>query len=98
MTGTEPAAATGDLAGDHVDSSDGWFAVGPAADIAVAPVAVQAGQRRFVAFRPEPGDPVAVVSARCPHRLVDLSHGVVEQGRLRCPYHGWQLGADGRCA
>jgi nitrite reductase/ring-hydroxylating ferredoxin subunit len=76
----------------------GWFPAIRAADVAAGPVAVRAGTRRYVAFRPEPGGPISVLSARCPHRLVDLAHADVVQGRLRCPYHGWQFDPDGNCA
>lgn len=31
----------------------------------------------------------------CPHRLVPLSLGQVEQGRLQCSYHGWQFDEQG---
>jgi phenylpropionate dioxygenase-like ring-hydroxylating dioxygenase large terminal subunit len=51
-----------------------------------------------VAYRPAPEAPVAVVEARCPHRLVRLAHGAVHGGRLRCPYHGWEFEPDGACA
>ena len=67
-------------------------AVGP------VPMEAEAGGERWVAYRPSPGAPVAVVEARCPHRLVQLSHGSVEAGRLRCAYPGWEFGADGACA
>jgi phenylpropionate dioxygenase-like ring-hydroxylating dioxygenase large terminal subunit len=90
MTSTEHAVGPPTVA-------DGWFAAGQASDVRSAPVAVRAGERRYVAFRSDPGAAIAVVAARCPHRLADLSHGVVESGRLRCPYHGWQFGPDGRC-
>lgn len=34
----------------------------------------------------------------CPHRLVPLSEGRVnERGELECPYHGWSFAGDGRC-
>lgn len=34
---------------------------------------------------------------RCVHRSASLSVGTVEGGGLRCPYHGWLYGPDGRC-
>lgn len=34
---------------------------------------------------------------RCPHRGTRLSLGAVQGGSLRCAYHGWTFGADGRC-
>lgn len=38
-----------------------------------------------------------LVGARCPHRGVALSTGRIEGDHLRCFYHGWLYGADGRC-
>lgn len=35
---------------------------------------------------------------RCPHRLVPLSEGRInEQGLLECPYHGWSFSGSGNC-
>ena len=35
---------------------------------------------------------------RCPHRLVPLSEGRIEEnGLLECPYHGWAFAGDGSC-
>lgn len=35
---------------------------------------------------------------RCPHRLVPLSEGRInEQGLLECPYHGWSFEGSGNC-
>jgi phenylpropionate dioxygenase-like ring-hydroxylating dioxygenase large terminal subunit len=39
----------------------------------------------------------AVLSARCAHMGADLALGCVRAGRLTCPLHGWEYGADGRC-
>src|SRR3954454_20137576 len=79
-------------------ASDGWFTLIASDAVGAAPVEAEAGGVRWVAYRPAPGAPVAVVEARCPHRLVRLAHGNVEGGRLRCPYHGWEFGSDGACA
>jgi phenylpropionate dioxygenase-like ring-hydroxylating dioxygenase large terminal subunit len=76
----------------------GWFPLADSGAVGAAPVEADAGGVRWVAYRPAPGAPVAVVEARCPHRLVRLTHGRVERGRLRCPYHGWEFGSDGACA
>lgn len=38
-----------------------------------------------------------LVSRYCAHRGVDLSYGRLEDGGLRCLYHGWLYGKDGRC-
>ena len=76
----------------------GWLRLIASDAVGAAPIEAEAGGERWVAYRPSPGAPVVVVEARCPHRLVRLSHGSVEAGRLRCPYHGWEFGADGACA
>lgn len=33
----------------------------------------------------------------CPHRGADLAYGRVEQGGLRCAFHGWKFDAAGNC-
>jgi phenylpropionate dioxygenase-like ring-hydroxylating dioxygenase large terminal subunit len=48
-------------------------------------------------FRGEDGAP-AVLRDRCMHRASRLSRGRVEDGCLRCPYHGWLYRADGSVA
>ncbi|RZT05778.1 Phenylpropionate dioxygenase, large terminal subunit [Duganella sp. CF402] len=34
---------------------------------------------------------------RCPHRGTRLSMGTLHDDTLRCPYHGWSFGKEGRC-
>lgn len=42
---------------------------------------------------------VVAMRDRCAHRFAKLSAGkVLDNGHLRCPYHGWEYGADGKCA
>ncbi len=38
-----------------------------------------------------------LVDRQCPHRRADLSYGFVEACGIRCNYHGWLFGADGKC-
>jgi len=52
---------------------------------------------RVVAYR-DPAGSTVVHSAWCPHLGADLSGGEIVDGRLRCPYHHWSFGPDGRCA
>lgn len=47
-------------------------------------------------FRDERGEPRALRD-RCLHRHARLSAGVVRDGRLCCPYHGWTYDGAGRC-
>jgi phenylpropionate dioxygenase-like ring-hydroxylating dioxygenase large terminal subunit len=54
--------------------------------------------RDLVAFRGEDG--VAhVLDAHCPHQGAHMGmNGCVVGNELRCPFHGWRFGGDGRCA
>lgn len=45
-------------------------------------------------FRGEDGAPAALQD-RCMHRNAPLSKGLVVQGNLQCPYHGWVYDARG---
>lgn len=40
---------------------------------------------------------IQVLADRCPHRGVPLSKGFIREGRLVCPYHGWQFKGNGVC-
>lgn len=50
----------------------------------------------FVLFRGEAGE-WAMLDRACAHRGADLAYGRLEPQGLRCPFHGWQFAADGRC-
>jgi nitrite reductase/ring-hydroxylating ferredoxin subunit len=60
-------------------------------------LAVVCGGQQLALFRNDAGT-VFALEDRCPHRRVLLSPGVVKDGALQCPYHGWTFdGASGRC-
>jgi len=60
------------------------------------PVAVTVAARRYVLFRDGLGRIGALVD-RCPHRFAPLSAGrVTGEGRLACPYHGWNFDIRGK--
>jgi phenylpropionate dioxygenase-like ring-hydroxylating dioxygenase large terminal subunit len=50
----------------------------------------------LVLFRDESGA-LALVDRGCPHRGADLALGRLEDGGLRCVFHGWLFDAAGRC-
>ena len=52
--------------------------------------------RDFVLFRAEDGS-LGLVDRDCAHRGADLAYGRLEDGGLRCPFHGWLFATDGRC-
>jgi len=50
----------------------------------------------LVLFRDEKGR-VGLIGIHCSHRGTDLSYGRIENGGLRCLYHGWLYDVNGRC-
>jgi phenylpropionate dioxygenase-like ring-hydroxylating dioxygenase large terminal subunit len=70
-----------------------WHPVARTADVGLEPVAVQLLGEPWVLYRA--GRAVLAWTDRCPHRFAPLSLGTVEDGRLRCAYHGWRFGPDG---
>jgi phenylpropionate dioxygenase-like ring-hydroxylating dioxygenase large terminal subunit len=74
----------------------GWFYACPASALRAGPVAIDVGEKKFVAFRGADGKP-AVLDARCSHLGANLALGYVAAGMLHCPLHDWQYGSDGKC-
>lgn len=50
----------------------------------------------LVLFRKDDGS-YGLIGRYCSHRGADLAFGRLENGGLRCLYHGWLYGSDGRC-
>ena len=51
---------------------------------------------RLVLFRDNEGE-LGLIGRHCLHRGADLCFGRREDNGLRCPFHGWLYGRDGRC-
>lgn len=50
----------------------------------------------LVLFRDEQGR-LGLLDRDCPHRNADLAYGRLEDGGLRCPFHGWLFDVAGQC-
>jgi phthalate 4,5-dioxygenase len=61
-----------------------------------APLPVRILGEDLVLFRDDAGRP-GLLALHCPHRGADLSYGRLEDGGLRCLYHGWLFDVGGRC-
>jgi phthalate 4,5-dioxygenase len=61
-----------------------------------APLRVRLLGEDLVLFRDEEGRP-GLLGLHCPHRGADLSYGRLEDGGLRCLYHGWLFDRTGQC-
>src|SRR5690348_14102514 len=60
------------------------------------PLPVRVLSEDLVLFRDEAGA-LGLIQRHCPHRCTDLSFGRIEDGGLRCLYHGWLFDVKGNC-
>jgi phenylpropionate dioxygenase-like ring-hydroxylating dioxygenase large terminal subunit len=75
---------------------DYWYIVAESRELAAGRViSRRVLDERLACFRGVDGRP-AVLRDRCLHRNAPLSEGVVRDGLLSCPYHGWAYDAAGR--
>ncbi|WP_157801302.1 Rieske 2Fe-2S domain-containing protein [Sphingobium sp. LB126] len=75
-----------------------WHPIATSAQVAApdgAPLVTWLLGERFVVFRDTEGK-VGVLDDHCMHRGVSLGLGRVEEGGIRCIYHGWKFARDGR--
>jgi len=75
----------------------GWCTLGTSSELSRGPVSRERFGRRVVGYRTSGGQAVAM-DARCWHMGADLGSGDVVGDCVRCPFHGWQFDATGRCA
>src|SRR6266545_2218542 len=75
-----------------------WQPVALSQEVTVggAPLPVKLLGEELVLFRDEQGQP-GLLGLHCSHRGADLSYGRLEDGGLRCIYHGWLYDRSGRC-
>ncbi len=60
------------------------------------PLPIRIMSEDLVLFRDDK-DRLGLIQQFCPHRGTDLSYGRVEDGGLRCLYHGWLFDIHGKC-
>jgi phenylpropionate dioxygenase-like ring-hydroxylating dioxygenase large terminal subunit len=60
-----------------------------------APIGVRIMGQDLVLFRDDHGR-VGALDRKCAHRCADLVLARVEDGGIRCPYHGWLFDIDGK--
>jgi phenylpropionate dioxygenase-like ring-hydroxylating dioxygenase large terminal subunit len=92
LTKTGPGTPGGELLRRY------WQPVALAEEIppGSAPLPVRVMSADLVLFRDEDGRP-GLLGLHCSHRGADLSYGRLEDGGLRCLYHGWLFDRGGRC-
>jgi 5,5'-dehydrodivanillate O-demethylase oxygenase subunit len=40
---------------------------------------------------------LGLIAEQCPHRRASFAHGIPTENGIRCPYHGWEFNAQGKC-
>src|ERR1044071_6009381 len=61
-----------------------------------SPIPLRLMGEDLVMFRDERGE-IGLLELHCSHRGTDLSYGRIEDGGLRCVYHGWLYDVRGGC-
>ena len=73
-----------------------WLVAGTTAELRDIPQAIKILGEELVLFRDDSGG-IGLLGLHCPHRGTSLEYGDIENGGLRCPYHGWLFDVGGRC-
>ncbi|KAH6782658.1 Pheophorbide a oxygenase family protein with Rieske 2Fe-2S domain-containing protein [Perilla frutescens var. frutescens] len=74
-----------------------WYPVAFSADLKDdTMVPIDCFEEPWVIFRGKDGKPGCVQNT-CAHRACPLHLGSVNEGRVQCPYHGWEYSTDGKC-
>jgi phenylpropionate dioxygenase-like ring-hydroxylating dioxygenase large terminal subunit len=75
-----------------------WQPVGLSSDVTAAgkPKEIRVMGEELVLFRDDNGKP-GLLGLHCSHRLTSLAYGRVEDGGIRCPFHGWLYDVGGKC-
>jgi 3-ketosteroid 9alpha-monooxygenase subunit A len=99
-------AKTKDYGIGEFDFPRGWFMIADSEEVVVKPEAVRFFGRDLVLYRGNSGK-VHLLDAYCPHMgahlAVNTTSYVVRDGQqiegdsIRCPYHAWRFGPDGKC-
>jgi phenylpropionate dioxygenase-like ring-hydroxylating dioxygenase large terminal subunit len=75
-----------------------WQPVGLSEEVTPGgkPLQVKVMGEDLVLFREDGGRP-GLLGLHCSHRLTSLAYARVEDGGIRCPFHGWLYDVEGRC-
>ncbi|KAL0432212.1 UNVERIFIED_CONTAM: Chlorophyllide a oxygenase, chloroplastic [Sesamum latifolium] len=74
-----------------------WYPVAFSSDLKDdTMVPIDCFEEPWVLFRGKDGKPGCVQNT-CAHRACPLHLGSVNEGRIQCPYHGWEYSTNGKC-
>lgn len=81
----------------HPNLKNFWYPVAFSKDLKDdTMLPVDCFEEPWVIFRGKDGKPGCVQNT-CAHRACPLHLGSVNEGRIQCPYHGWEYSTDGKC-
>lgn len=75
---------------------DYWYIALSSSQLKHKPISVTMFDEPIVLFRSQ--NKVTALEDRCAHRHAPLSKGKICQGKISCPYHGWQYDESGKLA
>ena len=76
-----------------------WHPIAASAEVDASPFRTKEVRllgEDLVLYRDRSGR-LGLIDRWCPHRRVNMAYGVVEEGGLRCQYHGWKFDHTGAC-
>ena len=83
----------------------GWFMIADAEEVGEAVLPLRFFSNEFALYRGKSGQ-LVLLDAICPHMGTNIARnttsyvvldGQIEGDSVRCPYHGWRYGPDGKC-
>lgn len=90
LTRVGPGTPMGDLLRRY------WYPVAAVSELGPVPIGRRLLGEDIVIYRNGRGE-LSCIESNCPHRRASLEYAVVEEEGIRCGYHGWLYGRDGRC-
>ena len=74
-----------------------WHPIAASSELIAKPAkAVRLLGEDLVLYRDKRGRP-GLIGPQCAHRRMSMLLGIPDNDGLRCPYHGWLYGKDGKC-
>jgi nitrite reductase/ring-hydroxylating ferredoxin subunit len=72
-----------------------WMPVAMTDQIGDLPYRLRILGEDLILFREKKEGKLGLTHLHCCHRNMSLEFGIVEEGGIRCSYHGWKYGLDG---
>ena len=72
-----------------------WMPVAMTDQVGDLPYRIRVLGEDLVLFREKKEGKLGLTHLHCAHRNMSLEFGIIEEGGIRCSYHGWKYGLDG---